>query len=201
MSSIIQFSNSIHNTDEPIMNSQYSEALYYGQFERTEDIDKRIFERTTATDIKLRPNFDPRPVDTRHLIFPMVPFTSKEQTKKPKTPIFKYLDYNTNNSFSPIHSNAPVDGFIRNVNVESSLRNQYYGLQHESIQSTYIPSSNSDLYKVEVAPSSINYTYHQTHPLLSQKDSYHTSGNNKIQNSNIGKEMFNNATKQQLRGL
>jgi hypothetical protein len=204
MTSILHSKNSIYESDEPIINSSYPEALYYGQFERTDEIDKRIFERTTATDVKLRPNFDPRPVDTRHLIFPMVPFTSKEyNNKKTQTPISKYLEYDTRQGFSPIHSKAPVDGFLRNVNIESSLRNQYFGMQHGAIQSTYIPSTTSDLYNVRVASSSTggggDFTHSHPH-LFRKEEGYHTSGNKHIRDSNIGKDIFNNATKQQLRG-
>jgi hypothetical protein len=202
MTSILRSTSSIHESDEPIMNPTYPEALYYGQFERTEDIDKRIFERTTATDVKLRPNFDPRPVDTRHLIFPMVPFTSKEYIdKKKQTPVFKYLEYDTAGGFSPIQSKAPVDGFLRNVNVESSLRNQYFGMQHGTIQSTYIPSTTSDLYNVRVASSSTGGDFADSHPHLFKREQYHTSGNKQIYGSDIGKDVFNNATKQQLRGM
>jgi len=202
MSSILYSINSLHNSDEPIMNTTFPDALYYGQFERTEDIDKRIFERTLSSDIKLRPNFDPRPVDTRHLTFPMVPFISKQHdNKKKQTPVFKYLEYDNTKYFSPIQSKAPVDGFLRNVNIESSLRNQYFGMQHEAIQSTYIPSTKSDLYNVRVASSSTTGDYTESHPLLFKKDHYHTSGNKEICNSNIGKDVFNNATKQQLRGM
>ena len=190
----------ITEVDAPIINSSYPEYLYYGQFERTDDIDKRIYERTLSTDIQLRPNFDPRPMSTRHAIFPIV---SKEdppsEKKRAPVPIRKYLEYDTTKSFSPIQSKAPVEGYLRNINTESSLRNQFFGLQHGSIQSTYIPSSTSDLYNVQV-PHVLN-EIKQPFPLLFEKNKYHTSGNQKIHNSSIGKEIFNNATKQQLRGL
>lgn len=186
----------ISEVDEPIINSSYPEYLYYGQFERTDDIDKRIYERTLSTDIQLRPNFDPRPLNTRHAIFPM---EDPPEKKRAFVPIRKYLEYDTTNTFSPIQSKGPVEGYLRNINTESSLRNQFFGLQHGAIQSSYIPSSTSDLYNVQV-PYVLNGV-EQPFPLLFEKNKYHTSGNEKIHNSSIGKEIFNNATKQQLRGL
>lgn len=189
--------NSISKVNEPIINVSYPDHLYYGQFNRTDDIDKRIFERTLSSDIQLRPNFDPRPLNTRYEVLPIISKNSHE--KRASVPINKYLEYDINKTFSPIQSKGPIEGYFHNINTESSLRNQYFGLQHGAIQSTYIPSSSSDLYKVHI-PRSLNEV-EQPFPLLFEKQEYHTSGNDKIHNSLIGKEMFNNATKQQLRGL
>jgi len=188
----------LHSNDT-IINSDYSEPLYYGQFERTDEIDKRIYERMIITDVPLCPVFDPRPVDTRHLLFPITPSISKEILKRPPVPIRKYVEYDNSKIFSPITKSAPADGYFRNINVESSLKNQFFGLQHGAINSTYIPSSSSDLYKVHV-PTSSN-TGIQPFPYLFEKETYHTKGNQSINNSIIGKCVFNNATKQQLRSL
>jgi len=192
--------NSFSNSNDLHVNPDYPEPLYYGQFERTDEIDKRIYERTLTTDTPLRPNFDPRPVETRHILFPISPYVSKEFLNRPPFPVRDYLEYNTTKVFSSLQSKAPVEGYFRNVNTESSLRNQYFGLQHGAINATYIPSSNSDLYKINVAVSPLDY-YEQPFPHLFEKQTYHTRQNEIITNSPVGKNVFNNATKQQLRGL
>lgn len=191
--------STISESDRPIINTLFPEPLYYGQFERTEEIDKRIYERMMSTDISLRPNFDPRPAETRHTVFPVIPPVNSG-TNSSTEPIRKFLEYDVTKSFSPIQAKGPVDGYLRHVNTESSLRNQYFGIQHGAIQSTYIPSSTSDLYRVSVPTSSLS-NEEQPFPLLFQKDTYITRGNEAIQQSRIGKEIFNNATKQQLRGI
>lgn len=188
----------IHSNDIKV-NSDYPEPLYYGQFERTDEIDKRIYERTLTTDTILRPNFDPRPVETRHFLFPISPYVSKEVLNRPPIPIRNYLEYDTTKVFSPIQAKAPVEGYLRNINTESSLRNQFFGLQHGAINSTYIPSSTSDLYNIVVASSSVSGQ--QPFPHLFEKPIYYTKENEIIKNSSVGKCVFNNATKQQLRGL
>jgi hypothetical protein len=199
MTSIFHSVKSISEVNEPIINFSYPEYLYYGQFERTDDIDKRIYERILSTDIQLRPNFDPRPLNTRHQVFPNISKEEPEQKKRASVPIRKYLEYDTIKTFSPIQSKAPIEGYLHHVNTESSLRNQFFGLQHGAIQSTYIPSSRSDLYHAQVPI--VSNKVEQPFPLLFKKCEYHTSGNQHIYNSSIGKEIFNNATKQQLRGL
>jgi hypothetical protein len=168
--------------------------LYYGQFERTDELDKRIYEITLTTTVPLRPNMESRPMETRHAIFPMI----STQFHQPSISNRKYLEYDTTKVFSSIQSNGPVEGYLNNIDSESSLRNQYTPLQHGAIQTTYIPSSKSDLFVVNVPLSSS--TDIQPFPLLFEKHTYHTTGNKHI-SSQIGHNAFNNASKQQLRNL
>lgn len=198
-SSALSSVNSYLYSNDIKVNPDYPEPLYYGQFERTDEIDKRIYERTLTTDTPLRPNFDPRPVETRHFLFPISPYVSKEVNNRPPVPIRNYLEYDTTKVFSPIQAKAPVEGYLRNINTESSLRNQFFGLQHGAINATYIPSSTSDLYKINVANSSVKGE--QPFPRLFEKQTYYTRENEIIKESSVGKSIFNNATKQQLRGL
>jgi len=191
--------NSYLHSNDIKVNPDYPDPLYYGQFERTDEIDKRIYERILTTDTPLRPNFDPRPVETRYIVFPIAPYVSKEAINRPPFPVRNYLEYDTTKVFSSIQAKAPVEGYLRNINTESSLRNQYFGLQHGAINATYIPSSTSDLYKINVASSSLSGE--QPFPLLFEKKTYHTKENETIKNSAVGKSVFNNATKQQLRGI
>lgn len=174
------------------------EYLYYGQFERTDEIDQRIFERIRSV-VPLQPKYDIRGVNTRQTIFPIVP---PIQNTTPKVALQKYPSYNPSNTFSPIQKvGNPIESFFERINVESSLRNQFFALQHGAEQSIYVPSSTSDLYKVSV-PENTNlreknpFTYLQS----SDNEKYQTSMNPTFINS-IGKNTFNNCTKQQLRGL
>ena len=194
----MEYIQSIEDTYKPIINSKYPDYLYYGQFERNGELDKRIYERNMMTDIKLRPNFEPRSVNTRQVIFPIVTTPTNVGKESHKIPINKYLEYNPNKVFSSIQSNGPIKGYLDNIMVESSLRNQYFGIKHGAIQSTYIPSSKSDLYVVEI-PQSTERREEQPFPLLFEKSTYKTSGS--ILDIQIGKDIFNNATKQQLRNL
>lgn len=194
----MEYIQSIEDTHKPIINSKFPDHLYYGQFERNGELDKRIYERNMMTDVKLRPNFDPRSVNTRQIVFPIVTTPTNVGKESHKIPINKYLEYNPNKVFSSIQSNGPTKSYLDNIMVESSLRNQYFGIQHGAIQSTYIPSSKSDLYVVEI-PQSTERREEQPFPLLFEKSTHKTTGS--VLDIQIGKDVFNNATKQQLRNL
>lgn len=86
--------------------------------------------------------------------------------------------------------NAPWSGFASNINVESTLRNQFFALQ-KCDQSQYVPSSNSDLYNTYI-PSHENQ---QTHPLLFKNEEYESTEENILERQHI---LFNNFTRQQL---
>jgi hypothetical protein len=48
--------------------------------------------------------------------------------------------------FNPGNRKAPWSGFTSRVEDESILRNQIYPLQKSNSETTYVPSSTSDLY-------------------------------------------------------
>ena len=80
---------------------------------------------------------------------------------------------------------------------ESSLRNQYFGLQRGAPQFEYIPSSQSDLYKVDIAtPSRVE---EQPYPGLFDIPSNIITSESKL-HANIGADRFFNNTRIQLRG-
>lgn len=164
--------------------------LYQGQNERVDELNDRIQTRYFPNS-PLQPNFDPRPVPTKYAHFPII-----NRRTPLKEPVIPYLDYNSTVNFNPGSQRAPPSGF--NVELETQLRNQYFALQHGADQGVYIPSSNSDLYKVPVPMGSQNES--QPFPDLFLKPEFDPSPNPNVVNTNIGRDLFNNHTRTQLRG-
>ena len=168
------------------------QGVSYGQNCWVEDLNDRIFDRNHS-DHALPPNIDSRPVQTKYALFPML------DKRMPATvPIESNYDYSLETNFTPpIMTNGPVSGYINNVNTESTLRNQFFALQKGADQSVYIPSSNSDLYKVTV----VSRPEEQPYPLLFENGIQidKTLHPNVRNNPDIGKDLFHNNTRTQLR--
>lgn len=165
--------------------------LYAGQNERVDELNTRIDSRQFS-DSPLAPNFDPRPVPTKYALFPLI------DRRKPDTttvPIHQYPEYNIQSNFSPATQNGPVSGYTANVEIENSLRNQYFALQRGGVQNEYIPSTSSDLYNVSVPsrPST------QPYPGLFSRTEFTASVHPNNQNTSIGNAQFHNHTRTQLR--
>jgi hypothetical protein len=165
-------------------------GVIYRQFDRLNELNDRIQNRQFP-DEALQPNYDPRPVPTKYSHFPMI----DRRKMNVETPLAKYLDYTPETNFAPV-SRGTVDGFLRNVNTESSLRNQYFALQKGADQSVYVPSSSSDLYGFKA----VGRQETQTHPSLFQSHSFDNTPNANL-NPAIGSDRFFNHTRTQLRGL
>ena len=163
------------------------EGVSYGQNERVDELNDRINSRTTP-DYMLPPNFDPRSTQTRFTMFPAL------NARRPTSvSIESNYDYAAETNFTPpIGLRGPPAGFINNVDTESTLRNQFFGLQ-KSDQSVYIPSTESDLYKVTIASRRME----QTHPLLFETPKFIDTNAECAQN--IGRDRFHNYTRTQLR--
>ena len=166
-------------------------GVIYGQYQRLDDLNARLSTRQFS-DRPLQPNYDPRPVPTKYSHFPII----ERRKAAPQTPLAKYLDYSTTTTFAPMTSKAPYDGYFQNINTESTLRNQYFGLQKGADQSIYVPSSSSDLYKV----SAVGRQENQTHPSLFETPSFNRAPHSN-ENPAIGSDRFYNHTRTQLRGL
>lgn len=178
--------------------SEYDNKIYglqtgvlYGQNARVDELNTRICSRFSA-DAPLHPNIDVRPSSTKYARFPIVDFATI-----PKVPLPRTLDYSMATNFAPIQGNGPVDGFTTNVNVESSLRNQFFALQRAP-QAAYIPSSTSDLYNTVLAQPSVVEV--QPYPKLF--DRYQMNPFAPVRNSDpkVGADVFLNNTRVQLRG-
>ena len=173
-----------------------SDALYYGQYARTDDLNERITSRQFP-DMRLRPNFDMRPVPTKYSHFPII------DRRTPATSnINHYLDYSVEVNFNPGNGRAPPAGYMNNVDKEMQLRNQFFALQKSGDKGTYIPSAESDLYSSTIV--SIKGDYEKmggTHTLLFEKPTLDVTMHPNVVNSAIGKDRFFNHTRTQLRGI
>jgi hypothetical protein len=168
-----------------------SENLYRGQHDRIDELNTRIYDRFVP-DAELQPNFGHRPVSTKYALYPIL------DRRAPVTvPLQSYLDYYPEVIFKPGDANGPVSGYFNNVEVESDLRNQNTYLDKD-LGKKYIPSINSDLYKVTVTSKN---KVEQPFPRLFKID--HIDGSKHIEAlpKNIGVDMFNNHTRVQLRTL
>lgn len=168
-------------------------GLTSGQEPRVEDLNKRIYERNFP-DVELRPNFDPRPVSTKYTIFSVVD-SYKRTTERLKP----YMDFHTEVFFNPGNAKAPVDGFLKKVDLESDLRNQNYRLEKYDLGNKYTPNPNSDMYKIIVTTKDDNQAL-KAHPMLFSPFSLASSTDEfSTEFSSVGQNRFNNCTRTQMR--
>ena len=168
------------------------DGLLIGQQCRVDELNDRIVERQFS-DKPLAPNFSPIPVMTKYAHFPAL-----DRKAPASVPIKSTLEHNVQTNFSPATHNGPPNTYLRNVDLESSLRNQSVALQRGITQGIYVPHSSSDLYKVHV-PSKPGP---QPNMNLFEKPSFNpTIREQNAQQSSIGKDQFYNHTRVQLRNL
>ncbi len=176
--------------------SKYNEQMFglvdgiqYGQYDRLAEINDRITSRTKP-DYLLAPNFDPRPVDTRYILYP-----AYDYRKQASVPINHEIRHHPEVNFYPGNRRGPPSSYFVNIDVETDLRNQTVALQHGASRGVYVPSSTSDLYNVSV----VSRPSVQPHPELFRKQQYYTDVPDSLENSRIGVDRFNNHTRTQLR--
>jgi len=163
------------------------DGIYYGQYERTDELNNRITDRQFP-DLPLEPNFDPRPVPTKYSLFPIA------NLRKPSTEQeLPYPEYSSKILFNPGTSMAPRSGF--SVDTETTLRNQNFALQNGAPQQMYIPSSDSDLYKVTI----VHRPMEQPNPYLFERPTFDHQPHPNVADSIIGRDSFFNHTRTQLR--
>jgi len=110
---------------------------------RVQDLNSRIAKRNVPSSA-LPPQYSIRPVSTKYATMPIL-----DQRKKSTLPANNCQSFSVDSTFNPGNAQAPWTGFASHIHTESVLRNQFFALQHGD-QGVYVPSSNSDLYKVEV---------------------------------------------------
>ena len=150
------------------------EGCLTGQYDRLDDINNRMYLRNIPDHVQ-PPQFNMVSKPTRYVhAFPII-----DPSVKSKVPI-KNID-----SRAVLH-----------VDDESNLRKQGFALQHEAPQATYVPSSQSDLYRVEMPTYSRPHTStNDFHPLLFQQQTYHTKTQRFIEEQQLNQMVFNNSTK------
>lgn len=165
------------------------QGFYSGQNDRVDELNARIQGRQFP-DNPLRPNFDPRPVPTKYSLFPVI-----DRKTPSRYPLQK--DYLDNSGFSPATQNGPPKPYLQNIDTETILRNQTVALQHGAIQGVFVPSSNSDLYRVSMPSPSVSQP--QAFPNLFVPPSFTEVHSKPISNQPIGQSIFHNFTRVQLR--
>ena len=166
------------------------DGVMIGQMERTTELDERILERSFPS-VELKPNYDPRPISTKYSLFPALSGRTPINTE-----LKKYENYNVHQIFNPGNSKAPPNGFLQYVDNESYLRNQSIALQKGAEQSNYVPQSKSELFNDYPV---VGRNEIQPYPKLFEKRNF---SNLRALNNNldyIGKDLFHNNTRTQLR--
>ena len=150
---------------------------------------ERIYNRNIPSQ-QLQPYLDVRAVPTKYSIMPIV---------DPRADIHAHLNqmpvYSPEKVFNPGNSQGPWSGYASAINTESELRSQIYALQ-SCPQATYVPSSRSDLYTNMFQPNA----YNNNAPFqdLFKEERFEAFNPNP---ENIGKGLFNNCTRQELKNL
>ncbi len=152
----------------------------------------RSYERNIPSQ-SLQPYLDARPVMTKYSILPIV-----DPRKQITTPLIQQPTYSQEQMFNP-GDHGPWSGYASNINQESELRNQLYALQN-CPQATYVPSSDSNMYKMNWTNNNNNNNVYQPFPGLFKDQTFVKNNPNAYPNK-IGYALFNNATRQQTRDL
>ena len=162
-------------------------SVAYCQQERTEELSSRMRDRNIPS-APLQPQLGARPVMTKYATMPIL-----DQRKEATVPIVHYPVYNPEHVFNPGSAVAPWSGYATAVNVESTLRNQFFALQ-KCEQSEYVPSSKSDLYNVRIDSRQIP----QTHPLLFKTEKFDPINPDCF---NLANRVFNNSTRTEIKNV
>jgi hypothetical protein len=171
------------------LSSQLSDSTQTNlkNIDRQESLNERISSRNIPSSY-LEPQFSMRPVPTKYVFMPMI-----DSIQKSSVPIASTMPYNVGKTFNPGTAQAPWSGYANNVDIETILRNQTFALQ-KCDQSLYVPSSMSDLYNV----SAVGRQEEQTHPGLFEQPHLESFNPNSL---NIATDVFNNATRQQIKNV
>jgi hypothetical protein len=157
---------------------------------RQQIMNERTYSRNIPSQT-LQPYLDSRPVLTKYSILPIV-----DPRRENKTQLVQRATYNPETTFNPGNDFGPWSGYASNINHESELRNQIFALQSCS-QAFYVPSSNSDLYKIHWQNKNKPA---QPFPNLFTEEKFcpfNPNPNPKM----MGYALFNNATRQQVKDL
>jgi hypothetical protein len=164
-------------------------GAYTNHHDRLGEINSRISERNIPS-AALRPAFDVRPISSKYATLPIL-----ETRPVPNVQLQPYQRFSTEEVFNPGNAKAPWRGWAERVNVESSLRNQYFALQRND-RAVYVPNSDSDLYNVTVITRDVD----QPNPYLFDNGATNFAPMNPNPH-NLGKLAFDNSTRFQLRTL
>ena len=174
------------------MNSANNNAIYICNTAYDNQLNERILERNVpSSNLDILYSF--RPQQTKYTKLPVLDNTQC-------TNYNNNLPYDITQNFYPGTTNGPLSGFISKINDESILRNQIYALQ-KFPQANYTPSSKSDLYNNTISQNfNTNNNASQLFPGLFENSLEPNTINSNIKNlENLGNNLFNNHTRQQLK--
>jgi len=154
-------------------------------------INSRIYNRNLPSK-NLQPYLSVRPCNSKYADLPII-----EQRIQSKEKLINESTFNIYQNFNPGNDFSPWSGYSSNINKENELRNQLYAIQ-TCPQSQYIPSSNSDLYKLKCENN--NKNINQPFTNLFKEENYNKFNTNPDDNI-IGVRLFNNATRQQIKDI
>lgn len=163
------------------------DGIYFNHKKRDNELNERISIRNVPSST-LQPQFSPRPTSSKYDMMPIF-----DRRQKPTVQIRQEPIFNNEAIFNPGTAQAPWQGFSSNINVESSLRNQFFALQ-KSDQVNYVPSRNSDLYNTHVKSQPIQ----QPFPGLFKESNLASFNPNKY---NVATDMFYNNTRAQYKNI
>lgn len=164
-------------------------GAYSNHHDRLGEINERISQRNIPS-ADLRPSYSVRPLSSKYAMMPIL-----ETRPVPTVQIPPYQHFTTETVFNPGNAKAPWRGWAERVNLESSLRNQFFALQRND-RAEYVPDSRSDLYNVMVDARPVE----QPNPYLFENGATNFAPMNPNPN-NLGKLTFENSTRFQLRTL
>lgn len=167
-------------------------GVSYGQHDRVDELNDRIQKRHFS-DKPLAPNFSSHPVMTKYSRFQIA------DRRAPSEEQIRSVDiHNLEQNFSPATQRGPPATMLQNIDIESALRNQSVAYQRNSLQSEWVPNSNSELYNVRV-PSTAGPNPHPS--LFYHQPTQSVPREGVVRSMNIGRDIFNNSTRTQLRAL
>lgn len=117
--------------------------------EYEDELNHRL-ERRWLPSTSLKPLYETRPTSTKYTCFHYV-----DEPKRVNVPLIDYQEYSSN-VFNP-GNRAPVEYYMKSVDVESKLRSQFMALQ-KSDQAVYIPDFSSEIYTAKGGTKDKEYT-------------------------------------------
>lgn len=164
-------------------------GAYSNHHDRLGEINDRIHSRIKPSAI-MQPAFSMRPSSSKYAMMPIL-----EQRPVPTIAIPSYQQFTTETVFNPGNAKAPWRGWAERVNLESSMRNQFFALQRND-RAEYVPNSTSDLYQVTIDARDVI----QPNPYLFDNGADNFAPMNPNPD-NLGRMTFENSTRFQLRTL
>ena len=144
------------------------------------EYDNELNNRINSRDVpsqNLRPLYEVRPVPTKYSFFQTI-----EERMPSVIPTLEYKQYSTE-VFNPGYR-GPVDFYMREIDTETKLRNQFMALQKGN-QSVYVPGLNSSLYDYQMAEKIDKYAKTET--------------TSRVAPVNLAPNAFHNQTRMNLR--